>query len=201
MLLVRMLSKILPNLFLAAILLTVSCSSPSWTASKEGALLYNQYPKPDETVSWDGSKDSDGFAHGKGTALWSYSGGRNEKWVGEMSHGKATPSMKLERAWISTASGLSDTRSKVPPSVAGAPLSPNRVVTSRSSKIRSGGGGSGRDNFDPLYTDSRAEAGATHWLNFKTGIRHNSGCRYFGKTASGRSCSSTSGTACGVCGG
>lgn len=194
-------SKLCSILLLLFAIFFASCSTPSWTTSKEGALLFNQYPKPNETVSWNGPEDANGYAHGKGTALWSYSGGRNEKWVGEMSHGKATPTMKLERAWIASTPSTSDARSKIMPRVESGTITPNKSVTSQRSTSRSGGGGPGRDNFNPLYSASRAEAGTTHWLNVKTGKRHNSGCRYFGKTASGHSCSASSGTACGVCGG
>ena len=40
-----------------------------------------------------------------------------------------------------------------------------------------------------------------HWLNTTTGVRHNSGCRYFENTAAGRPCEAHEGLACGLCGG
>lgn len=39
------------------------------------------------------------------------------------------------------------------------------------------------------------------WLNTDSGIRHNSKCKYFGKTKGGRYCPSTEGKACKLCGG
>ena len=80
---------------LALALLLSSCATPTWTTSKEGALIYNEYPKPDETVSWTGGKDSEGYAHGEGTATWKYSNSRYEIWRGRIEHGKHTPTMKL----------------------------------------------------------------------------------------------------------
>ena len=42
---------------------------------------------------------------------------------------------------------------------------------------------------------------AKFWLNTKSNIRHNTGCRYFAKTKAGRNCSKDDGKACGICGG
>ena len=44
-------------------------------------------------------------------------------------------------------------------------------------------------------------AGAGHWLNTDSQVRHNAGCRFFGATAMGRTCEVTEGTACRKCGG
>ena len=41
----------------------------------------------------------------------------------------------------------------------------------------------------------------THWLNTASNIRHNSTCRYFRKTKSGRMCEPDEGKACKLCGG
>lgn len=43
--------------------------------------------------------------------------------------------------------------------------------------------------------------GLTHWLNTNGNVRHNSGCRWYHNTKSGRACSSSDGKACGQCGG
>jgi len=40
----------------------------------------------------------------------------------------------------------------------------------------------------------------THWLTTSSGIRHNSGCRWFQKSK-GRMCRADEGRACKVCGG
>ena len=39
------------------------------------------------------------------------------------------------------------------------------------------------------------------WLNTSSSVRHNSTCRYFGKTSKGRACAKDEGKACGICGG
>lgn len=44
-------------------------------------------------------------------------------------------------------------------------------------------------------------AAAGHWLNTKSGVRHNAGCKHYGATSAGRACGSGEGRACGVCGG
>lgn len=41
----------------------------------------------------------------------------------------------------------------------------------------------------------------SHWLNTNTGVRHQSGCRWYGDTKNGRACSAAEGKACKVCGG
>ncbi len=40
-----------------------------------------------------------------------------------------------------------------------------------------------------------------YWLNTSTGTRHNSKCRYFGKTKNGRPCGPNEGKPCKICGG
>ena len=40
-----------------------------------------------------------------------------------------------------------------------------------------------------------------YWLNGRSGVRHNPGCRHFGKPGSGRCCGPEDGRACGICGG
>ncbi|MFY9396829.1 MAG: DNA/RNA non-specific endonuclease [Desulfomonilia bacterium] len=43
--------------------------------------------------------------------------------------------------------------------------------------------------------------GCDYWLNVGTGVRHNPGCRNFGKSRNGRCCGPEEGRACGICGG
>jgi endonuclease YncB( thermonuclease family) len=40
-----------------------------------------------------------------------------------------------------------------------------------------------------------------HWLNTSSGIRHNSGCKYYRNVQHGRPCRADEGKACGLCGG
>ncbi|MBX3437795.1 MAG: thermonuclease family protein [Planctomycetaceae bacterium] len=59
----------------------------------------------------------------------------------------------------------------------------------------------------PLIVESKPpvkeqqEAAKSHWLNTSTNARHNSSCRWFGKTTRGRYCAAGEGKACGICGG
>jgi hypothetical protein len=46
-----------------------------------------------------------------------------------------------------------------------------------------------------------SESAHSHWINTRTGARHNSTCRWFGKTSHGRYCGPDEGHACGQCGG
>lgn len=50
---------------------------------------------------------------------------------------------------------------------------------------------------------AKAEYGtdAKYWLNTGGGVRHNEGCRWYGKTKRGRECREDEGKACGRCGG
>lgn len=55
-----------------------------------------------------------------------------------------------------------------------------------------------------LAPSSAAPAAApalTHWLNTKTGVRHNSSCRWFENTSGGSRCSANDGNPCQQCGG
>lgn len=54
---------------------------------------------------------------------------------------------------------------------------------------------------NPQPPPVKAAPAATHWLNTNSGARHNSGCRYFSNTKSGRMCGPEEGSACGKCGG
>lgn len=42
----------------------------NWIKSKEGVWLRNENPEPEESCSWTGSKDKDGFAQGPGLVIW-----------------------------------------------------------------------------------------------------------------------------------
>lgn len=51
---------------------------------------------------------------------------------------------------------------------------------------------------------SRPEPGSTaaaYWLNLRSNVRHNSSCKYYSKSRSGRPCSKQEGKACRICGG
>lgn len=50
-------------------------------------------------------------------------------------------------------------------------------------------------------SDKETATAGDHWLNTKSGVRHNAGCRWFKKTSTGRLCGPDTGEACGICGG
>lgn len=64
------------------------------------------------------------------------------------------------------------------------------------------GGIASSDTHQGAAVEIRAVESAekTHWLTTSSGIRHNSGCRYF-KNSKGRMCSEDEGRACLKCGG
>jgi len=48
---------------------------------------------------------------------------------------------------------------------------------------------------------SSSDVTLTYWLNTSSGVRHNSSCRWYGKTKRGQKCTAEDGKACGQCGG
>jgi len=53
----------------------------------------------------------------------------------------------------------------------------------------------------PTGSDSSGATATAFWLNTSSNARHNSSCRWFGKTKRGRYCGPGEGKACGECGG
>jgi hypothetical protein len=53
----------------------------------------------------------------------------------------------------------------------------------------------------PPSTANDATADASYWLNTKSNVRHNAGCRWFGHVKNGRACTASEGEPCGMCGG
>lgn len=58
-------------------------------------------------------------------------------------------------------------------------------------------GGANRAIEAPMQDNS----GYRYWINSESGVRHNSGCRWFGNTTHGYSTNERIGRACGICGG
>lgn len=54
---------------------------------------------------------------------------------------------------------------------------------------------------EPVKRVERSSPVERYWINTSTGVRHNSGCRWYKNTKRGGSCGATDGTACGLCGG
>jgi hypothetical protein len=55
-----------------------------------------------------------------------------------------------------------------------------------------------KQEFSPVKEKTSAETG--YWITDKSGIRHNSKCRYY-KTSKGHFCGKDEGKACKICGG
>jgi micrococcal nuclease len=53
----------------------------------------------------------------------------------------------------------------------------------------------------PSASDPQPASATAFWLNTSSNVRHNSTCRWFGKTKRGRYCGADEGKACGDCGG
>ena len=53
----------------------------------------------------------------------------------------------------------------------------------------------------PAIPKKEVKLTMSHWLNTKSKVRHNPGCRWFGKTKKGRMCTANDGKPCGQCGG
>jgi len=62
------------HLRLSAVLFACLTCTPliagEWITAKEGAKLWNPYPQPNETCSWTGKRDSNGYATGAGMTVW-----------------------------------------------------------------------------------------------------------------------------------
>ncbi|MBI1248749.1 hypothetical protein GC197_13025 [bacterium] len=49
--------------------------------------------------------------------------------------------------------------------------------------------------------DTKQTTPTGYWLNTSSNVRHNAGCKHFGKTSRGKYCTATEGKPCGICGG
>lgn len=49
---------------------STSFADGQWITSNEGVKLWNPVPQPNETCTWTGLKDREGFATGKGLVIW-----------------------------------------------------------------------------------------------------------------------------------
>jgi hypothetical protein len=56
--------------------------------TKDGVLIWNNYPRPDDKAFWSGGHDANGYAEGQGTLRWYTRGRFVTEYVGRMVHGK-----------------------------------------------------------------------------------------------------------------
>jgi hypothetical protein len=56
--------------------------------TKDGVLIWNNYPRPDDEAFWSGGHDANGYAEGQGTLRWYTRGRFVTEYVGRMVHGK-----------------------------------------------------------------------------------------------------------------
>ncbi|MBI1320954.1 MAG: hypothetical protein GC168_18665 [Candidatus Hydrogenedens sp.] len=72
-----------------AVTMPVSSAAGEWLVdAKSGCRVWNGFPEPGETMTWDGACEN-GFATGKGTLDWFKDGKPNGNYVGERKDGKA----------------------------------------------------------------------------------------------------------------
>ncbi len=79
------------------------------------------------------------------------------------------------------------------------PLTPSAGVDASQSGQSSGTQTERVQESESESASGEDSATATHWLNTKTGVRHNSKCRFFKKTRKGRMCGPNEGKACRIC--
>ncbi|MEQ2009624.1 MAG: hypothetical protein ABMA26_22805 [Limisphaerales bacterium] len=63
-------------------------SDPGWIVSKEGAKIWNPSPMKDETATWSGKIDPDGYAEGKGLVVWFIRDKPYQATAGELRRGR-----------------------------------------------------------------------------------------------------------------
>ena len=56
--------------------------------TKDGVLIWNNYPRPDDEAFWSGGHDANGYAEGQGTLRWYTRGRFVTEYVGRMVRGK-----------------------------------------------------------------------------------------------------------------
>jgi hypothetical protein len=56
--------------------------------TKDGVLVWNNYPRPGDEAFWSGGHDANGYAEGQGTLRWYTRGRFVTEYVGRMVHGK-----------------------------------------------------------------------------------------------------------------
>ena len=59
-----------------------------WFVTKEGPKIWNANPQPNETASWSGAADAQGYAAGKGVLKWFVDGKIEQTYEGMMLRGK-----------------------------------------------------------------------------------------------------------------
>lgn len=67
---------------------TDAFAAPIWFRTVEGTVVLNPYPQPNESCSWSGGRDEQGFATGAGILMWSINGEPVEATVGTMRQGR-----------------------------------------------------------------------------------------------------------------
>lgn len=61
--------------------------------------------------------------------------------------------------------------------------------------------GSSKSSSQKSSSTKKKTTEKSYWLNTNSGVRHNSRCRYYKNTKSGRAATKAEGRACGTCGG
>ena len=85
------------SLALAAVLAIAALTTTGPATAQEqkfivdqnGCKVVNPFPRAEESITWTGGCDADGFTDGEGVLQWYQSGVADEKYEGEMKHGYA----------------------------------------------------------------------------------------------------------------
>ena len=60
----------------------------NWLVTKEGPKIWNENPQPNETASWSGAADAQGYAAGRGVLKWFVDGKMDSVYEGDFVGGK-----------------------------------------------------------------------------------------------------------------
>ena len=60
----------------------------NWLVTKEGPKIWNENPQPNETASWSGAADAQGYAEGRGVLKWFVDGKMDSVYEGDFVGGK-----------------------------------------------------------------------------------------------------------------
>jgi formylglycine-generating enzyme required for sulfatase activity len=75
-------------IFLLQSVLLAAGHGGAYVRSREGALVWDNYPQPGDEASWSGARDSQNYASGQGTLRWYKSGSFQSRYDGNMVQGK-----------------------------------------------------------------------------------------------------------------
>jgi len=85
---VRIILVCLTMVFFSAVFCSAASAEGIWSLAGKDCKVWNPDPQSDETVTWSGKVDREGYATGPGVLQWYLSGKPNGKFEGQMLKGK-----------------------------------------------------------------------------------------------------------------